>query len=838
MFMFKLKKNKEFLYGIGSMGIVLLILGMVFWKQGIYPLGDKTLIYNDMQYQYLDFFMWFRGVLHGEDSASYSFFMGQGGNTVSLVAYYLASPLNLLCYFIKEEYMAEFLTLLIVLKLMLCSMTTYIYLNRRFELKMFYSCIISVSYGLMGYNILQCSNIMWLDGVLILPLVALGIYEYTYKRKTGLYYITLFYAVFTNWYIGYMLCLFAVLYFLFELIYSGLKTRIKIKEVIKSIFGFAFVSILAVGSTSVLFLPQTLHMMNDGEAFDWSIFTPKFGFSVLEGFKDFFLEPDKLTWSEGYPPIYIGSFVLVSATVFFVSKKIEVKKKYVAAAYLGGFMLIFNFRPLNYMFTLFKIPSSHTYRYAFIFSFFMVVIAALCLQELGELNGKEVRNALLMIIGILLLLDVTKGYSIREKAYLSAVLAVITGVGLLEKVRKKQKFIFLANALILVCTMTEFYQKADMEFEGHNIYASSCSEYNKIMQESVDILKQQDNDYYRIDKTFTRQLTGGCNNEGMAFGYSSISNYSSTNNVKIAELLKKCGYTGDTTLVTYSPILAIDALMGVKYIYSDKSITEGERIQENLMDGRNLYKNPYALSVGYRAENLESDIVWEESPLRNHEILYEKILGKPVSLYVLPETLSEQTDGSSYTQWEIKVKKTGPLYVYFENGQEGMEIYVNDQYVSGNTWYNNQVEYLGTYQKDDTVMIKVMAGSGQYQKEYGITAGTLDMGVFKSAIEDIKLDQLKVKTVRKENIVLEKSSGEAETAVLTIPYEKGWNIKVNGEKIEYFKALDSFIGLNLPSGLCEIEMEYEVPGKIEGILLSISCLTVYLFFRRKRKCYQ
>lgn len=210
MFMFKLKKNKEFLYGIGSMGIVLLILGMVFWKQGIYPLGDKTLIYNDMQYQYLDFFMWFRGVLHGEDSASYSFFMGQGGNTVSLVAYYLASPLNLLCYFVKEEYMAEFLTLLIVLKLMLCSMTTYIYLNRRFELKMFYSCIISVSYGLMGYNILQCSNIMWLDGVLILPLVALGIYEYTYKRKTGLYYIALFYAVFTNWYIGYMLCLFAV----------------------------------------------------------------------------------------------------------------------------------------------------------------------------------------------------------------------------------------------------------------------------------------------------------------------------------------------------------------------------------------------------------------------------------------------------------------------------------------------------------------------------------------------------------------------------------------------------------------------------------------------------
>ena len=132
-----LKQNGKILYGIISMGIVLTIICMVFWKQGIYPFGDWTLVYNDMQYQYLDFFMWFRNVLHGEDSFTYSFYMGQGGNSVSLVAYYLASPLNLLCYFVKPEYMAEFLTLLISLKLALCSLSAYVYLEKRFQLNSF-----------------------------------------------------------------------------------------------------------------------------------------------------------------------------------------------------------------------------------------------------------------------------------------------------------------------------------------------------------------------------------------------------------------------------------------------------------------------------------------------------------------------------------------------------------------------------------------------------------------------------------------------------------------------------------------------------------------------------
>ena len=186
-----------------------------------------------MQYQYLDFFIWFRNVLHGQDSLTYSFSAGLGSNTIALFAYYLASPFNLLVYFVNADQMAQFLTLLIMLKLILCSLTMYIFLQIRFHNASFYSMIFSIGYALMGYNLLQCSNIMWLDGVIILPIVALGIYKCVWKKTHVCYFLSLAYAVFSNWYIGYMICLFSVLYFLIEMVLYYNKITVKKIQVLK-----------------------------------------------------------------------------------------------------------------------------------------------------------------------------------------------------------------------------------------------------------------------------------------------------------------------------------------------------------------------------------------------------------------------------------------------------------------------------------------------------------------------------------------------------------------------------------------------------------------------------
>lgn len=832
--MYKEKKNCCRYYGVPAVILLMSIIILIaFWRENVFPFGDKILIYNDMQYQYLDFFMWFRNMLHGEDSLLYSFNMGMGGSTITLLAYYLASPLNLLSYFVQPEHMAEFLTVLIPIKLVLCGAMAYIYLEKRFSLLWVFEVVLASSYGLMGYNILQCTNIMWLDGVIILPLIALGIHRLVWKRKSAIYFFALAYGIISNWYIGYMLCIFSVLYLVFELIlFYENECALKMKELLGKIMGFGIDSLLAVGASCFLFLPQTLQMSRNGEGFDFSIFSPVFGFSFLDGFRDLYLEGDKLTWSEMSPPIYVGSFVLLLVVLFFLSKKVSMLKKYVGAAFLLGMMFVFCFRPLNYIFTAFKIPSSHTYRYAFIFSFFMIVVAAMSIEAIYDHLSCNVKRGLAILLAALFLLDYVKPYSNREMAYLSGIIIVLVSIALIMLDTHRKKMCVLAFAIVICCNITEFSQKLQMEFATYTNSREMYVNYNKVIRTSVNEIKENDNEFYRIDKTFTRPVSGGCNNESMAFGYSGISNYSSANNVKSAQLMKSLGYTGDTTLVTYTPILAMDALMGVKYIYSDKDLPGCNKVVETGMDSIGIYENPYALPLAYGVADAAGEIEFGMNALENQELLYEAILGESLELYCQGETNVKDSDYNTYIEWNVTVNKNGPFYIYFSNGQDGMSLYVNGEYIASNTWYNNQVKYLGDYQQGDVVTVRIETGGHAFVEDYGIYTGTLNMEVFEGAIQRLKSSQLEITKVKGASISAVSDSREERKIVFTIPYEEGWTIEINGESQAYHKALDTFIGIIIPEGKCKIEMHYTVPGLKLGCLIT---LVSFLLFLGKRK---
>lgn len=817
----KLFLDKKVLYGLLGMGIVFIILCIALYSCRIYPFGDKTLVYNDMQYQYLDFFIWFRNVLHGQDSLTYSFSAGLGSNTIALFAYYLASPLNLLAYFVKADQMAQFLTLFIVLKLVLCSLTMYIFLQIRFHSEAFYSMIFSVGYALMGYNLLQCSNIMWLDGVILLPVVALGIYKCVWKKAYVCYFLSLAYAVFSNWYIGYMICLFSVLYFLIEMVLYYHKRAVEKVQILKDVIAYMASSLLGVLATGILFVPQALQMSGTGEGFDWSVFAPVFGFSYLEGFRDFFLNTDKLTLAEGNPPVFAGGFVLIWIAVIFSSKKIEPMKKYLSAAILCGGMLVFDFKPLNYIFTAFKIPSSHTYRYAFIFSFFMIFIGALCIFCLKKVTKEEIRNAALAIVGILLLSEFIKPYNSRELLYLDGAFIALMAVGIFLRQKKNKKMIFAASILILGCTVLEFSVKAKGEFVDHIQSASAYGEYNRTMQGLIEGLKEEDPEAYRIDKTFARTGEDICNTESMAFGYSGISQYSSTNNVNIADMLNCMGYGTDTTITPYHPILPVDSLLGIKYVFTGPRAGGYDLVQENVMEGISLYENPYALPLGFTAGSGQAPDI-SGDVFANQELLYENILRENVELYADNRVGDYQTDSYSWSEWKVQIAEDGPLYLYFTNGNSGMEIWVNGEFRSKNPWYDNSIRYVGDYRKGDVITVRVQSDEGYYQEDYGILAETLLMENFEDAIQRIRENACDI-TYMKDNKVSASVTCEGDAALmLTIPYEKGWNIRVNGEKVQYEQVNGGFIGIGLSAGENVIEMQFEVPGLKAGI--AMTCL--------------
>ena len=59
---------------------IILFCGLAIWG-GVYPFGSESFLTEDLKYQYIDFFTWFRGVLLGENSIFYSFAQGLGSNT-------------------------------------------------------------------------------------------------------------------------------------------------------------------------------------------------------------------------------------------------------------------------------------------------------------------------------------------------------------------------------------------------------------------------------------------------------------------------------------------------------------------------------------------------------------------------------------------------------------------------------------------------------------------------------------------------------------------------------------------------------------------------------------
>ena len=189
----------------------------------------------DMYHQYYPFFMEFREKLVTGGSMMYSWNLGLGSDFVSLYAYYLSSPWNLLLVLWPKDYVIEFMTLQIIAKIGLCGLTFFFYLKETFHLKGkdgFYhsntvvpALVCSTAYALSGYLAAYSWDIMWLDCVVLFPVIMVGLKRLVRDGKVGLYYLSLAICIFSNYYISIMICLFLVFVFFFEWTKKGLGWR-------------------------------------------------------------------------------------------------------------------------------------------------------------------------------------------------------------------------------------------------------------------------------------------------------------------------------------------------------------------------------------------------------------------------------------------------------------------------------------------------------------------------------------------------------------------------------------------------------------------------------------
>ena len=251
---------------------------IVFAGNVIYPFGSDCILTSDLREQYMPFFQEFVRKLKAGEGLAYSWNIGMGTNFQALYGNYLASPLNWFVLLFPTEHIVEFITYLIVFKTGLAGLSSYAFLKNRSTGNGadpgFSALLFSCFYAMSGFMAAYYFNIMWLDGVILAPLILWGLDRLIQDGRIGLYVIALAACILSNFYISIMICLFLVLYFIMQFL-TGTRS-------IKSILLFSIASLMAGGMAAILLVPEAYafwgaDLKDEGFPKRW-----KFYFSVLQ----------------------------------------------------------------------------------------------------------------------------------------------------------------------------------------------------------------------------------------------------------------------------------------------------------------------------------------------------------------------------------------------------------------------------------------------------------------------------------------------------------------------------------------------------------------------------
>ena len=400
---------------LAAFAIPFCVLLAAFAMRGIYPFGDVSVMLYDMPVQYAEYFGWLIQVLHGQGNLLYSNAAGLGGGMFSLFTYYLSSPFNLIAFFFTPETVPQLFSVLYLVKIPACAVCCLVLLRGRLlaadaeswreartaaasapagrqALLVLFAC----AYALTSYVLGYASNIMWLDGVIMAPLAALGAYRLVQRRACGGLFAACACAIVFNWYTGYMVCLLCVLWFFYELA----RDRSLRGRRLRHCWRFAATMVLAVGVGMVVLIPTALSLLggkgthaglaslacNTGLARNPLAVADLFCIGTLPG----------ITTQANLPALTISALVLVGVGMFLANGAIGRRERIAGAAFALVMATSLVLTPVATIWSGFVPESSYTNRNGFAILLVMTVLAAEGLLALSRLDARQRRGCALL----------------------------------------------------------------------------------------------------------------------------------------------------------------------------------------------------------------------------------------------------------------------------------------------------------------------------------------------------------------------------------------------------------------------------------------------------------
>lgn len=808
--MIQKKTRKILIYSFALSATLMLI---IYALTGIYPFGNKTVLTMDMSGQYVNFLEYFKNVLLGKASLFYNFSMNLGSNVFGVFAYYASSPLNIILLFFNKSNITEGILLLNILKIALASMTMSYLLLKTTKNKSVSIIALSMMYSLMSYNIVYSQNIMWLDGSIYLPLIILGIEKMLKKSSPLLFIISFFLCILSNYYIGYMIGIFSVLYVGIRLFQSKKENSIKQwfqhhRKIIWNIIkGFVITVLLAM----IILLPVLLNLISSkmnikGSSFEFSTyFHPLNAFSkiIIGGFSI-----DQL--AVGTPNIYCGIITILLVFLYFNDKNINNREKtgYILLLFILG--LSFIIVPLNLIFHMLQQPVWFTFRNSFLFSFCLIIIAAKELETTKSFEFNSFFKTILLLSFIIIIFSNLNlpTYS-DKKVILTIILLIINSIMiylLYKKETKIMKIVFMMF-ISLELIINGYLIVNQLDYVTKESYQQVIEKVEPL----INKYKSSNTNFYRIKNDIQRTT-----NDSFLYNYEGYTHYSSLNNKTNQEFLTNYGIRDSIAPENSTDIsIVMQSLLGIKYYMYNPKQMPNQNIEWYKQLEPGVLKNEYDLSLGYASSENIKNLKITNSPLVNQNNLIKAIADVEEDVFKKkkhPNLLKLKKESNEEWYIEYKIRNSFDI--------NEVKIYYNHKLVkktsdvgldSNNVIYVpkgiTEIEFIPK-NKD-----KITFDIYEYQHE-----------IFEKIYNKIKMKQLNVE-VNEDNYLKGKIKVKKPTLLLTsIIDDPGWKVKVDGKTQPKEKIANDLIAFYIEKGNHEVEFIFTPPGLYLGVALFLAGL--------------
>lgn len=841
-------------------------IAICYTALGVYPFGEKSVMIIDMHHQYSAFFSLLREKVLSFGSMSYSDSVGMGSAFLPLIAYYLCSPYNLIAILFPRDNLTEAIALIEVLKITTAGATFAVFCRGVFKKDDYGTVAVSVAYALNAYFIAYSWDVMWLDCLVLLPLIVYGLEKVMKGESPLLYCITLGLAITTNYYIGYMICVFLVLWYAVRTFennsrYAGLTPERKTKAYLKNFVRFVWTSVVGGMLSMWILVPTAISLHDTSGAEDKFERAVTSNFDFWDVFARTLYGNTPTERGDNLPNVYCSVMAILLIAIFLSCRQIRLRTRVCFGGLLGLLVVLLANNWTNFAFHGFHFPNDLPYRNSFLICFVMLTIAVQALDVIDQISREGMFKAFVLVAAMIIAeqkFGSNNSYTmIWFSLALAGLYAVVFGAFPVGKYAAKGTALTVALAL---CFLEVSANSVDMihQLNKNEVFTDRAAfvEDYSINKAAVKLTGKYNTDGSRME-ILPRKT---CNDNAL-YDYPGLTVFASSNPKATTTLMGKLGFAinGVNSYIYNSYVPLVDSVLNLKYVVFNHELRNHAQLSyvDQLSDStgsyRYIYENTLALARGFTVDN---DIIyWNTNNTERYENPFEvqnklveyAVNGAPVYKMLQPTVETQdgmnveindsyfyaesQGDAGSFTALHTVARKT-QCYIYVDCRAASS---INVQVGSSNwnvTPYEPYIIDMGRLSEGTDIFVTVEANS---TCSGNIFIAELDSDALNAAISAFGQNQWKISEHRDGHFKGTISAAENCVMFTSIPYSEGWTAKVDGKRADTIRVGDALLGVYLTEGNHVVTLDYHTSGLPLGVILTLVGVALLVLWRLRRK---